>query len=76
MAVTLFVLVTVTFFVSQLLPGTPFADYRLTDQARARLFARYGLDQPLIVQYGKYLLDVVQGDFGNSYYPRSRREMA
>lgn len=70
--VTLFVLVTVTFFISQLLPGTPFADERLSDQARAQLFAKYGLDQPLIVQYGKYLLNLVQGDLGNSYYFQGR----
>ena len=70
--VTLFVLVTVTFFISQLLPGTPFADERLSDQARAQLFAKYGLDRPLIVQYGKYLLNLVQGDLGNSYYFQGR----
>ena len=71
-AVTLFVIVTITFFISQLLPGTPFADERLSEQARAQLFAKYGLDRPLVVQYGKYLLNLVQGDLGNSYYFQAR----
>ncbi len=57
---------------SQLLPGTPFADERLSDEAREQLFAKYGLDEPLLVQYGKYMLNVVQGDLGNSYYFQGR----
>lgn len=65
-----------TFVTSQLLPGTPFVDDRFTNQAGAQLFAKYGLDQPLIVQYGKYLLNLNQGALGNSYYSRPRRETA
>src|SRR5215210_52878 len=70
--VALFVIVTATWFMSRLLPGTPFADERLTEEARARLFAKYGLDEPLLVQYGKYMLNVAQGDLGNSYYFQGR----
>src|SRR5918998_68267 len=72
MFVTLIVIVTVTWFISQLLPGTPFADEKLSDEARAQLFAKYGLDEPLLVQYGKYMLNVAQGDLGNSYYFQGR----
>jgi oligopeptide transport system permease protein len=72
MFVTLFVIVTVTWFISQLLPGTPFADEKLSDQAREQLYAKYGLDEPLLVQYGKYMLNVAQGDLGTSYYFQGR----
>src|SRR5215217_249161 len=67
MFATLFVIVTLTWFMSQLLPGTPFAE-----ETRAQLFAKYGLDEPLLVQYGKYMLNVAQGDLGNSYYFQGR----
>src|SRR5918999_1787013 len=70
--VTLFVIATVTFFISKMLPGTPFADDRITPQTRAQLFEKYGLDEPLYVQYAKYMANVAQGDLGNSFYFESR----
>jgi oligopeptide transport system permease protein len=70
--ITLFVIVSVTFFISKLLPGTPFADDKLTPETRAVLFAKYGLDQPVYVQYFKYIAQVAQGDLGNSFYFESR----
>jgi oligopeptide transport system permease protein len=70
--VTLFVIASITFFISKLLPGTPFADDKLTPQIRAQLFAKYGLDEPLLVQYAKYMLNVAQGDLGNSFYFENR----
>lgn len=72
MIITLFFVISVTFFISKALPGTPFADEKLTPQIRERLFEKYGLDEPLLVQYGKYLLNVAQGDLGNSFYFESR----
>jgi len=72
MFVTLFVIITVTFFISKALPGTPFADDKLTPQSREVLFAKYGLDQPLIVQYAKYMAQVAQGNLGDSFYFESR----
>ena len=72
MLVTLFVIASITFFISMMLPGTPFADDKLTPQIRAQLFAKYGLDEPLYVQYAKYMLNVAQGDLGNSFYFESR----
>lgn len=72
MLVTLFVIASITFFISKMLPGTPFADDKLTPQVRAQLFAKYGLDEPLYVQYVKYMLNLVQGDLGNSFYFESR----
>ncbi len=70
--IALFLIVTVTWFISKLLPGTPFADEKLSEESRAQLFAKYGLDEPLLVQYGKYMLNVAQGDLGNSYYFQGR----
>jgi oligopeptide transport system permease protein len=72
MLVTLFIIASVTFFISKLLPGTPFADDKLTPQIRAQLFEKYGLDEPVYVQYVKYLLNLAQGDLGNSFYFESR----
>jgi len=72
MLVTLFVIASITFFISKLLPGTPFADDKLTPQTRQQLFEKYGLDEPLYIQYAKYMFNVVQGDLGNSFYFESR----
>jgi oligopeptide transport system permease protein len=72
MFVTLYVIITVTFFISKMLPGTPFADDKLTPQSREILFEKYGLDEPLIVQYAKYMVQVLQGNLGNSFYFESR----
>lgn len=72
MLITLFIIISVTFFISKLLPGTPFADDKLTPQIREQLFEKYGLDEPLYVQYAKYVWNVAQGDLGNSFYYESR----
>jgi oligopeptide transport system permease protein len=72
MLVALFIIVSVTFFISKLLPGTPFADDKLTPQIRQQLFEKYGLDEPVTVQYVKYMANVAQGDLGNSFYFESR----
>src|ERR687897_3530965 len=72
MLVALFIIITVTFFISKLLPGTPFADDKLTPQIRQQLLEKYGLDEPVYVQYVKYVLNVAQGDLGNSFYFESR----
>jgi oligopeptide transport system permease protein len=72
MVVTLFIIVSVTFFISKLLPGTPFADDKLTPRTREILFNKYGLDEPVYVQYVKYMLNVARGDLGNSFYYEGR----
>src|SRR3712207_3330785 len=72
MLITLFVIASVTFFISKLLPGTPFADDKLTPQIRQQLFEKYGLDEPVYIQYAKYMANVARGDLGNSFYFESR----
>jgi oligopeptide transport system permease protein len=63
---TLFVIVTVVFFLVRVAPGGPFRSERaVSPHIRAQLLASAGLDKPLIVQYGHYLDRVVlHGDLG------------
>ena len=64
---TLFVLVSLSFFIIRLAPGGPFDQPQaLPPEIRANLDAAYGFDKPLISQYGNYLAGVVQGDLGPS----------
>jgi len=64
---TLWVLITITFFMMHALPGDPFIGSKpLTQEAKTALFAKYGLDQPVYIQYVKYLKNAIGGDFGES----------
>ena len=66
--ITLFIAATLTFFIMNLVPGDPFLSEKApTEEARAMLRAKYGLDKPLIVQYGNYMKNLLHGDFGVSY---------
>ena len=59
---------TITFFLMQTVQGGPFdSDRPLSPSAKANLEARYGLDDPLHVQYLKYLGNLAQGDLGISF---------
>jgi len=65
---TLWIIGTLTFFMMRLAPGGPFlAEREIPEAARAQLEKKYGLDQPLIVQYGRFLANAVRLDFGPSY---------
>ena len=66
-AVSLFVIVTLTFFLMNLMPGDPFMSEKATEENRAILIAKYGLDKPVYVQYGRYLQNLLKGDMGTSY---------
>jgi oligopeptide transport system permease protein len=67
----IFLVATTTFFIMRLAPGGPFMSERaIPPEIQANLQAKYGLDQPLWVQYGRYLRNLVQFDLGPSYkYP-------
>jgi oligopeptide transport system permease protein len=67
----IFLVATTTFFIMRLAPGGPFQSERaIPPEIQANLQAKYGLDQPLWVQYGRYLRNLVQFDLGPSYkYP-------
>ena len=71
--ITVWFIATATFFGMHAVPGDPLAaDKALTESIRANLEAKYGLDQPLGVQYGIFLKNLVQGDFGISYTQENR----
>lgn len=65
--VILFAIITITYFLMNLMPGDPFMSEKASEENRAILIAKYGLDQPVYVQYGKYLENLLHGDMGTSY---------
>jgi len=72
---TYLLVVTVTFWVMQLVPGGPWTrEKALSDAVIEALNKRYGLDQPLFIQYLRYLWKAIQipPDFGVSYYYKGR----
>ncbi|MBU0656350.1 MAG: oligopeptide ABC transporter permease OppB [Gammaproteobacteria bacterium] len=65
---TLLVIITLAFFLIRLAPGGPFdSERQVPAEITANLERAYHLDQPLPVQYGYYLWNMVQGDFGPSF---------
>lgn len=60
-------LITLSFFLMQIMPGTPYNNPRLTDEMIALMNKQYGLDKPVWQQYLKYLFDILHGNFGTSY---------
>ena len=64
---TLLVILLVLFILMQLMPGSPFNDEKLTADQKTALYAKYGLDQPVVVQFGRYVVNMLRGDFGVSY---------
>lgn len=70
MALNLWVIVTLSFFLFRLVPGNP-ADLMVSpfvgEEVRDAIVERLGLNDPLPIQYGKYMADLLTGDFGTSY---------
>jgi oligopeptide transport system permease protein len=65
---TLFIIITITFFLMHAAPGGPFdQEQSLPPEIKANLQRAYGLDQPVWTQYGRYLKSLVHGDFGPSF---------
>ena len=73
-ALTVWVVITLTFFVTRAVPGGPFmGEKAVSEAALAALEAKYGLDKPVMEQYFTYLTDVVTKlDFGPSLKLRGR----
>ncbi len=71
---TIWVVITVTFFVTRAVPGGPFmSEKAISAEAQAALEAKYGLDKPVLEQYVTYLKDIVtEFDFGPSLKQRGR----
>jgi oligopeptide transport system permease protein len=72
---TVWVVITATFFIMHAVPGGPFMSEKATTAAvTAQLEAKYGLDKPLMEQYFTYLKDIVtKFDFGPSIKQRGRQ---
>lgn len=64
---TLFIILTINFFMLRLMPGTPFDNPKITDAQKTLMMEKYGLDEPIVVQYFRYLKGVVKGDLGKSF---------
>jgi oligopeptide transport system permease protein len=65
---TLFIIITLSFFLIRLAPGGPFdAEKRIPVQILRNIEKKFHLDEPLIVQYGRYLFDIIRGDLGPSF---------
>jgi oligopeptide transport system permease protein len=65
---TLFVIVTITFFLIRAAPGGPFdQEQALPPEIMANLESAYGLDQPVLTQYFRYVRALLHGDFGPSF---------
>jgi len=65
---TLFVLISLTFFMMRAAPGGPFDRERdVAPEVRAKLEQTYHLDESLIQQYGRYLTALMHGDLGPSF---------
>ena len=71
---TVWIVLTITFFVMHFVPGGPFASEKaITPAVQAALEAKYGLDKPLMEQYWTYLVDAfTKFDFGPSLKQRGR----
>jgi len=68
MALTLFLIATLTFFLMKMLPGTPLKmDDKLTEEQKEIVLEKYGLNDPLPVQYVRYMGNLLQGDLGTSF---------
>lgn len=70
-ALVVFVVASLSFVLLHAAPGDPFTylleDARLSPEAIAQLRTRHGLDQPLTVQYARFLGGAIRGDFGLSF---------
>ncbi|MBS5879521.1 MAG: ABC transporter permease [Clostridium sp.] len=69
--IMIFILVTVTFFMVKLIPGSPFTSEKMQAGNKEAIYAYYGLDKPVYEQYFIYLSNLLKGDLGVSYKIRA-----
>lgn len=68
MVITLFLIASFTFFLMKIIPGTPFANAdKLSDTQLSIMIDKYGLNEPVPVQYATYMLNLLKGDLGVSF---------
>jgi peptide/nickel transport system permease protein len=69
-AIVIFAVVTLAFVLAHAAPGDPFwaiDDSQMAAAEQARLRAQWGYDQPVHIQYGRWLVNIARGDFGWSH---------
>ncbi len=64
---TLLVIILILFILMQLLPGSPFNDEKLSAEQREIIMNKYGLNDPLPIQFVRYIKNMLTFDFGKSY---------
>jgi oligopeptide transport system permease protein len=67
----LLLLVTISFFMVKLIPGSPFTSEKMQAGNKAAIYAYYGLDRPVWQQYFTYMGNLLKGDLGTSYKIRA-----
>ncbi len=69
MVLTLFIIATATFFLLEAVPGDPLTERadRLPVETQQALYARYGLDRPVMERYATQMLNMLRGNFGESF---------
>lgn len=73
LVVTLWAVGTALFFLFRMMPGDPTSyiiSPQMTPEARQRIIAQYGLDEPLHIQYLKFLENLATGSFGTSFHSK------
>lgn len=65
--VTLLVVLLILFLMLDLMPGSPFNDEKLSDEQIMAINEKYGLNDPTLVRFGRYVGMMLKGDFGKSY---------
>lgn len=64
---SVWMLITVAFFLTRQMPGSPFQTGNVSGDVLEQMEQEYGLDQPVTVQYVTYMKNLLRGDFGISY---------
>ncbi len=72
--ITVWFIATATFIAMHAVPGDPLSGEKaMTEEIRRNLEAKYGLDKPVLEQYGIYMGNMLKGDFGISYTQQNRQ---
>lgn len=71
--ITVFAIATITFFGMHAVPGDPLMKGKVVNEVvRKNLEEKYGLNKPILVQYGTFLTNMLKGDFGISFTQQNR----
>ena len=71
--ITVFFIATATFAAMHMVPGDPLMGNKaMTPEIRHNLEVKYGLDKPVMTQYGVYMVNMMKGDFGISFTQQNR----